>query len=163
MGTTSPHSAVLTSGHRLIAPSDISILLFATQIKHIPRTPMPNLPLKPEVTFCVRGVITPACGVPRLLSSLVPSCSMGCGGLWSHRRTGDFPSYLRFAIAIEEGRTGHSEATEHSAERRHRGSGLESRHRFDGCCGAAGVALEKSHRRSNQVRLHHSIDGRDRG
>src|ERR1700679_482839 len=54
-----PHSAALTFGHRLIAPCDIWILLFATQIKHIPRTPMPSLALKPEVTFCVQGVISP--------------------------------------------------------------------------------------------------------
>ena len=30
-----------------------------TQIKHISRTPLPNLALKPEVTFCVQGVISP--------------------------------------------------------------------------------------------------------
>jgi hypothetical protein len=29
---------------------------------------MPNLPLKPEVTFCVQGVITPPCGVTALRS-----------------------------------------------------------------------------------------------
>jgi site-specific DNA recombinase len=30
-----------------------------------------------EVTFCVQGVITPPCGVPRFRSSLTPSRSMG--------------------------------------------------------------------------------------
>src|ERR1700712_358882 len=29
------------------------------QIKHISRTPVPKLPLKPEVTFCVQGVMSP--------------------------------------------------------------------------------------------------------
>ena len=29
-------------------------------VKHISRTPVPNLALKPEVTFCVQGVMMPA-------------------------------------------------------------------------------------------------------
>ena len=37
----------------------MSVLLFATQIKHKSGTPIHDGPLKAEVTFCVQGVISP--------------------------------------------------------------------------------------------------------
>jgi hypothetical protein len=43
---------------------------------------MPNLALKPEVTFCVQGVITPPCGVPLSLTMKLPPTV--CAGAFSH-------------------------------------------------------------------------------
>ena len=53
------------SVHRSIAPFAIYILPFEARIKHTTRTIERNHAIKAEVTFCVRGVISP------LLSSLV--------------------------------------------------------------------------------------------
>src|SRR5881628_513773 len=50
-----------------LASSDVNILLFTTQIKYRPLTPARNHALKLKVTFCVLGVMTPPCGVPRVL------------------------------------------------------------------------------------------------
>ena len=36
---------------------------------------MPNLALKPEVTFCVQGVMTPPCGVPRFVRRASVVCT----------------------------------------------------------------------------------------
>src|SRR6266568_1023833 len=54
---------------------DINILPFATQGKHLPLSPSHDHPLKLKVTFCVRGVMAPPCGVPRVRGSRVPSDS----------------------------------------------------------------------------------------
>ena len=42
-----------------LAPRDINIVLFTTQIKHWLVTPPDDHTLKLKVTFCVRGVMTP--------------------------------------------------------------------------------------------------------
>ena len=62
-----------------IGPSVINILPLKTQVKHrVTTSPPLHYPLKFEITFCVRGVNTPPCGVPRFRSVLVPSsCTMG--------------------------------------------------------------------------------------
>src|SRR4051812_27581910 len=54
-----PRSAARPSGHRSIAPYDIYILPFTTQIKHCLSSPLPKLAFKSKVTFCVQGVISP--------------------------------------------------------------------------------------------------------
>src|ERR1700730_16061434 len=63
--TPAPPSPVRLSAPGSIAPCDIIVLRFATQIKHKSGTPIHNGPLKAEVTFCVQGVLSP------LLSNLV--------------------------------------------------------------------------------------------
>src|SRR6266850_3253614 len=55
-----------------IAPCDIMVLPFATQI-HKSRTPIHDGPLKAEVTFCVQGVSGPPCGVPSSTGLTKPS------------------------------------------------------------------------------------------
>src|SRR5437016_7064779 len=62
--TPAPSSPARLSAPGSIAPYDIIVLLFATQIKHKSRTPIHDNPLKAEVTFCVQGVSGPPCGVP---------------------------------------------------------------------------------------------------
>jgi hypothetical protein len=64
----------------LIAACDIFILPFATQIKHEAVTPVPNRPLKPKVTFCVRGVISP------LLANIALGVIEGRYERWTHHR-----------------------------------------------------------------------------
>src|SRR5215469_9464106 len=59
-----PRSAARPSAHRLIAPCDISVLPFASQVKNRTGPPPLDRTLKSEVTFCVQGVTTPPCGVP---------------------------------------------------------------------------------------------------
>src|SRR3984957_7549780 len=54
-----PHLAAPTSGHRLIVPCDIYILLFTTHVQYVTGTPPPKFALKTKVTFCVQGVISP--------------------------------------------------------------------------------------------------------
>src|SRR5438874_1289157 len=63
--TPAPPSPARLSAPGSIAPCDIIVLLLATQIKHKSGTPIHDGPLKPEVTFCVQGVLSP------LLSNLV--------------------------------------------------------------------------------------------
>src|SRR6266850_1401830 len=63
--TLAPPSPARLSAPGSIAPCDIIVLPFATQIKHKSRTPIHDGPLKAEVTFCVQGVLSP------LLSNLV--------------------------------------------------------------------------------------------
>src|ERR1700680_3850397 len=62
-----------------IESSVINILPFKTTVKYWRTTPPAcDHPFKLEVTFCVRGVLTPPCGVPRLRSIVVPSsCTIG--------------------------------------------------------------------------------------
>src|ERR1700730_19136368 len=62
--TPAPPSPARLSAPGSIAPCDIIVLPFATQIKHKCGTPIHDGPLKAEVTFCVQGVLTPPCGVP---------------------------------------------------------------------------------------------------
>src|SRR5438552_740526 len=57
--TPAPPSPARLSAPGSIAPYDIIVLLFATQIKHKSGTPIHDGPLKAEVTFCVQGVISP--------------------------------------------------------------------------------------------------------
>src|SRR6266446_7184114 len=57
--TPAPSSPARLSAPGSIAPYDIIVLLFATQIKHKSRTPIHDNPLKAEVTLCVQGVISP--------------------------------------------------------------------------------------------------------
>src|ERR1700730_5035620 len=57
--TPAPPSPARLSAPGSIAPCDIIVLLFATQIKHKSGTPIHDGPLKAEVTFCVQGVISP--------------------------------------------------------------------------------------------------------
>src|SRR5271165_3449241 len=59
LASCAQHSAVRPSGHRSIAPCDVYILPFTTQVNHRSAPPVPNLTLKPEVTFCVQGVLSP--------------------------------------------------------------------------------------------------------
>src|SRR5437899_8795890 len=75
--TPAPPSPARLSAPGSIAPYDIIVLPFATQIKHKSGTPIHDGPLKAEVTFCVQGVATPPCGVPRLRSIFFASCSIG--------------------------------------------------------------------------------------
>src|SRR3984893_12465929 len=63
--TPAPPSPARLSAPGSIAPCDIIVLLFATQIKHKSGTPIHDGPLKAEVTFCVQGVLSP------LLANLV--------------------------------------------------------------------------------------------
>src|SRR2546422_3864522 len=51
-----------------LEPRDINIFLFTTQIKHRLLTPARDHALKLKVTFCVRGVMTPPCGVPAIVA-----------------------------------------------------------------------------------------------
>ena len=53
------HSAARPSEHRLIVPCDIDVLPFTSQIKHRTGPPSLDQTLKPEVTFCVQGVVSP--------------------------------------------------------------------------------------------------------
>src|SRR5918996_984981 len=62
---------------------DIKVMLFTTQVKHRSLTPPDDHPVKLEVTFCVRGVMTPPCGAPLVRSTSVPSGH--CTGARSHR------------------------------------------------------------------------------
>src|SRR5437660_5426262 len=57
--TPAPPSPARLSAPGSIAPCDIIVLPFATQIKHKSRTPIHDGPLKAEVTFCVQGVLSP--------------------------------------------------------------------------------------------------------
>src|SRR5437764_9662257 len=57
--TPAPPSPARLSAPGSIAPYDIIVLLFATQIKHKSGTPIHDGPLKAEVTFCVQGVLSP--------------------------------------------------------------------------------------------------------
>src|SRR5207245_5583388 len=63
--TPAPPSPARLSAPGSIAPYDIIVLPFATQIKHKSGTPIHDGPLKAEVTFCVQGVLSP------LLSNLM--------------------------------------------------------------------------------------------
>src|SRR5260370_25108989 len=54
-----PPSPARLSAPASIAPYDIIVLLFATQVKYKSGTPIHDGPLKAEVTFCVQGVISP--------------------------------------------------------------------------------------------------------
>jgi hypothetical protein len=48
-----------------IGPFAINVLPLKAQVKdRVTRSPTPHHPLKFEITFCVRGVITPPCGTP---------------------------------------------------------------------------------------------------
>src|SRR5947208_16249351 len=67
--TPAPPSPARLSAPGSIAPYDIIVLLFATQIKHKSGTPIHDGPLKAEVTFCVQGVRGAPCGMPRRVSS----------------------------------------------------------------------------------------------
>src|SRR5450759_5529344 len=58
-----------------IAPCDIRVILLASQINQRKLAPPRNPPLELEVIFCVRGVITPPCGTPRLPVALSISFS----------------------------------------------------------------------------------------
>src|SRR5437660_241088 len=73
--TPAPPSPARLSAPGSIAPCDIIVLPFATQIKHKSGTPIHDGPLKAEVTFCVQGVIGPPCGVPSPLASNSPPLS----------------------------------------------------------------------------------------
>src|SRR3984893_6096242 len=57
--TPAPPSPARLSAPGSIAPCDIIVLPFATQIKHKCGTPIHDGPLKAEVTFCVQGVLSP--------------------------------------------------------------------------------------------------------
>src|SRR5271165_1226334 len=57
LASCAQHSAVRPSGHRSIAPCDVYILPFTTQVNHRSAPPVPNLTLKPEVTFCVQTLV----------------------------------------------------------------------------------------------------------
>src|SRR3984893_6460418 len=57
--TPAPPSPARLSAPGSIAPYDMIVLPFATQIKHKSRTPIHDGPLKAEVTFCVQGVLSP--------------------------------------------------------------------------------------------------------
>src|SRR5215471_18570172 len=55
------------------APFAINILLFTTEIKQfIPFSPPGNCSYELKITFCVRGVTTPPCGVPRSVGNSWP-------------------------------------------------------------------------------------------
>src|SRR5258708_24179908 len=73
--TPAPPSPARLSAPGSIAPYDIIVLPFTTQIKHKSGTPIQDGPLKAEITFCVQGVTGPPCGVPSLLSSNSPPSS----------------------------------------------------------------------------------------
>src|SRR5438270_10276752 len=70
--TPAPPSPARLSAPGSIAPCDIIVLPFATQIKHKSRTPIHDGPLKAEVTFCVQGVLTDPCGVPSVAGLTCP-------------------------------------------------------------------------------------------
>src|SRR5215472_11199606 len=55
------------------APFAINILLFTTEINQfIPFSPPGNCSYELKITFCVRGVATPPCGVPSTLGRTNP-------------------------------------------------------------------------------------------
>src|ERR1700730_5845508 len=60
--TPAPPSPARLFAPGSIAPCDIIVLPFATQIKHKSGTPIHDGPLKAEVTFCVQGVLVPRRG-----------------------------------------------------------------------------------------------------
>src|SRR6266403_1763606 len=88
--TPAPPSPARLSAPGSIAPYDIIVLRFATQIKHKSGTPIHDGPLKAEVTFCVQGVRGEPCGMPRRLSRasvvrvLRPRLSVSSTGQSSH-------------------------------------------------------------------------------
>src|SRR5215469_16402300 len=52
---------------------DINVLLFTTKIKQcVPFWPPSDCSFKLEIAFCVRGVTTPPCGVPRSVGKSLP-------------------------------------------------------------------------------------------
>src|SRR6516162_11686803 len=54
--------------------SDINVLLFTTEVKQcVPFSPPGHCSFKLEIAFCVRGVTTPPCGVPRSVFDHCPS------------------------------------------------------------------------------------------
>src|ERR1700730_16929749 len=63
--TPAPPSPARLSAPGSIAPYDIIVLLFATQIKHKSGTPIHDGALKAEVTFCVQGVLAPPRALPQ--------------------------------------------------------------------------------------------------
>src|SRR5260370_28995447 len=71
--TPAPPSPARLSAPASIAPYDIIVLLFATQVKYKSGTPIHDGPLKAEVTFCVQGVSGPPCGVPSSTGLTRPS------------------------------------------------------------------------------------------
>src|ERR1700730_15046656 len=81
--TPAPPSPARLFAPGSIAPYDIIVLRFATQIKHKSGTPIHDGPLKAEVTFCVQGVITPPCGVPAVPCTTLPSSI--CTGAFNQR------------------------------------------------------------------------------
>src|SRR5205809_5422914 len=79
----------------LIASYVINVLPLKTKVKHgVPCSPSRNRPFELEITFCVRGVMTPPCGVPcfarlhfsRLLPPFPGVLSFSTTGVCSHIR-----------------------------------------------------------------------------
>src|SRR5439155_23906474 len=67
------HSAGEPSSSWLNGSFDITVLPFTTKIKRcVPFSPPHHCSFKLEIAFCVRGVITPPCGVPRSLGKSCP-------------------------------------------------------------------------------------------
>src|SRR5262245_22344183 len=86
---------------------DTTIVLFTTQIKHRLGMPADDHTLKLEVTFCVRGVATPPCGVPRVaffppLCRRFPRSSVSSTGAFNHIliRCSILPSLTRRATLV---------------------------------------------------------------
>ena len=63
--------------------SDTGVLSFTSQINYAASTPAHNCPLKAEVIYCVRGAMTPPCGVPVVRGTTLPSSI--CTGAFSQR------------------------------------------------------------------------------
>src|SRR5262245_60096455 len=94
-------------GPSSLAPRDINIVLLTTQIKHWLLTPPSDRTFKLEVTFWVRGVATPPCGVPRVtffppLIRRCPLASVSSTAAFSHIliRRSIFPSLTRRATHV---------------------------------------------------------------